>query len=103
MATVAKVAVPHIEKTPGVRAGKACIEGTRIAVVDIVRLHEQGHRPEEMLGRFVRPLSLGQVYAALLYYQDNPEEIEDYFRREGNAHAEHERMREDYLGRRPAE
>jgi hypothetical protein len=56
-----------------------------------------------MLGHFVRPLSLGQVYAALLYYQDNTEEIESYFRREGNAQAEHERMREDDLGRRPAE
>jgi uncharacterized protein (DUF433 family) len=37
MATAAKlVTYPHIEKTPGVRAGKACIAGTRIAVVDIV-------------------------------------------------------------------
>jgi uncharacterized protein (DUF433 family) len=32
-----------------VRGGKACIEGTRIAVVDIVVLLKRGYRPEEML------------------------------------------------------
>ena len=77
MATAAKtVSYPHIEKTPGVRAGKACIEGTRIAVVDIVLLHKRGYRPEEMLDYYVRPLTLAQVHSALVYYYDHPEEIE---------------------------
>ena len=32
----ARAAYPHIEKTPGVCGGKACIDGTRIRVPDIV-------------------------------------------------------------------
>ena len=57
MATAAKiVSYPHIEKTPEVRGGKACIEGTRIAVVDIVLLHKRGLSPQEMLGYYARPL-----------------------------------------------
>lgn len=38
-------AYPHIKKTPGVCGGKACIDGTRIRVMDIVVLHEQGLPP----------------------------------------------------------
>jgi len=103
MATASKpVAYPHIEKDPEVRAGKACIAGTRIAVVDIVRLHSQGHRPEEMVDYFVRPLTLAQIHAALTYYYDHPEEIEAYFKAEEGAEAEYEAMRADYLRRHPA-
>ena len=44
MATAAKnVSYPHIEKTSEVRGGKACIEGTRIAIADVVLLHKRGY------------------------------------------------------------
>lgn len=36
MATAPKVTYPHIVKAPGVRGGKAHIEGTRICVADLV-------------------------------------------------------------------
>ena len=40
MATTApKTVFSHITKNPKVRGGKACIEGTRISVKDIVCLH----------------------------------------------------------------
>ena len=39
-------AYPHIEKTPGVCGGKACIGGTRIRVLDIVGLRRRVFEPE---------------------------------------------------------
>jgi uncharacterized protein (DUF433 family) len=100
MATVAKATTyPHVESTPDVRSGKACIEGTRIAVVDIVGLLKRGMRPEEMLGHYLRPLTLAQVHGALTYYYDHTEEIEAHFERAGEAVAEVEGMRAEYLGR----
>lgn len=67
---------PHIEKTPGVCGGKACIGGTRIRVLDVVGLRRRGFEPEEMLRMYAVPLTLAQVHAALAYYYDHPEEIE---------------------------
>jgi uncharacterized protein (DUF433 family) len=50
MATAARRATyPHIDSTPDVRAGKPCVAGTRIAVVDIAIAHQQGIKSEEML------------------------------------------------------
>lgn len=103
MATAAKATTyPHIETAPDVRSGKACIEGTRIAVVDIVALLHRGMRPEEMLDYYMRPLTLAQVHAALTYYYDHTEEIEAYFERAAMAEADFEAKRAEYL-RRPAE
>jgi uncharacterized protein (DUF433 family) len=75
-ARTAVAAYPHIEKTPGVCGGKACIDGTRIRVLDIVGLRRRGFEPEEMLNMYAVPLSLAQVHAALAYYYDHPDEIE---------------------------
>ena len=79
MATAPKLEYGHITHDPEVRAGKACIDGTRIAVVDIVVLHKGGYRPEEMLEHYMRPLTLAQVHSALAYYYDHREEVEAYF------------------------
>lgn len=84
MATAAKIdAYPHIEKTPGVRGGKACIAGTRIAVKDIAFLYEDGVPDKEMLTYFSsRPLTLAEVHAAIAYYHDHRDEIAAEFERE---------------------
>jgi uncharacterized protein (DUF433 family) len=101
MATTAgKIVYSHITKDPGVCGGKACIDGTRITVKDVVVLHEEGHSPEKMLNAFATPLSLAQVHAALAYYYDHKEEIEASFAEEDKAEEEHERKRADYLKRR---
>jgi uncharacterized protein (DUF433 family) len=103
MATTAgKTVYSHITKDPGVCGGKACIDGTRITVKDIVCLHEEGYSPEKMLNVFATPLSLAQVYAALAYYYDHTKEIEASFAEEDKAEEEHERKRAEYLKRRAA-
>ena len=101
MATTApKTVYSHITKDPMVCGGKACIDGTRITVKDIVCLHEEGRAPEQMLDTFGTSLTLGQVHAALAYYYDHKEEIDASFADEEKVLAEHDRKRAEYLNRR---
>jgi uncharacterized protein (DUF433 family) len=102
MATAAAATTyPHITKTPGVCGGKACIDGTRVRVMDIVVLHEKGLAPEAMLTHYSsRALTLAEVHAALAYYYDHKDEIERSFEKDERAEAEHETKREEYLRRR---
>ncbi|SRR5713101_2993401 len=101
MATAAKKAgYPHIESTPQVRAGKACIAGTRIAVVDVAIAHKQGIKPEEMLTYFSsRPLTLAEVHAALAYHYDHPHELEEYLKRGERAKEEIEALKAKQIRR----
>src|SRR5688572_241417 len=70
----------HIEKTPGTCGGKARIAGTRIRVQDIYVWHElRGWRPEEIVARFPQ-VTVADVYAALAYYFDHPDEIAEEMR-----------------------
>jgi len=95
---------PHIVVTPGVRAGKARIDGTRICVVDIALLAQRGMKPEEMLTYFSsRPLTLAEVHSALGYHYDHPEELEDYLQRSEQAEREIEVAKAEYLRRRAAQ
>jgi uncharacterized protein (DUF433 family) len=65
----------HIEITPAVCGGKPRIAGHRIRVQDIVVWHDQmGMSPDEILHHYPS-LTLSDVYTALAYYHDNPEEI----------------------------
>lgn len=71
----------HITKTPGVCGGRACVAGHRIRVADIVVWHEmRGYSPDEIVDMFPG-ISLSDVYAALSYYFDNRQEIDDDFRK----------------------
>ena len=66
---------PHIEITPGVCGGKPRIAGHRIRVQDIVIMHdEMGKDPHEIVNDYPS-ITLADVYAALVYYMDNMEEI----------------------------
>ena len=76
MATAAKTIAAHITKDPRVCGGRACIDHTRIRVMDIVLLQRQGRKPEDMTDYFAVSLSLAQIHGALTYYYDHPEEIE---------------------------
>jgi uncharacterized protein (DUF433 family) len=98
--TTAKMVFSHITKDPKVRGGKACIDGTRISVKDIVCLHQEGYTPEKMLNVFGTPLTLSQVHSALAYYYDHRDEIEASFADEEKSAAEYERKRAEYLNRR---
>lgn len=101
MATAPKTAYTHITKDPQVCGGKACIGNTRIRVMDIVELQREGHRPEDMRSAFAIPLTLAQIYSALAYADENPEEIEADFAEGPEVEAQIERDRAEYLKRRP--
>lgn len=99
MASPAKVVYSHITKQPGVRGGKACIDDTRIAVVDVVALLKQGLGDQDIIDRY-RSLNLAQVHAAISYYYENREELEADLAEDDGGEAEHERRRAEYLSRR---
>lgn len=71
----AKTLDQHIEITPGVVGGKPHIAGHRITVQNIVIWHERmGRGPDEIAAE--HDLTLADVYAALAYYFDHREEID---------------------------
>ena|SRR6188508_1218419 len=102
MATVAKTAYAHITKDPKVCGGKACVDATRIRVMDIVELQREGKTPEEMVHAFAVPLTLAQVHAALAFYYDHRGEIDASFAEDDAWEGEHDRARADHLTHRPA-
>ena len=66
----------RITRTPGVCGGKACIAGHRVRVLDIVVWHEhQGMTPDEIVSH-VPTITLADVHAALAFYFDHIEEIQ---------------------------
>ncbi len=70
----------HIELTPGVCGGRPRIAGTRIRVQDIYIWHElQGQSADEIVSQFPQ-LSLGDVHAALTYFFDHRDEIQQQMR-----------------------
>lgn len=65
----------HIEVTPGVVGGKPHIAGHRITVQNIAIWHERmGKSADEICAEY--ELTLADVYAALAYYFDHREEID---------------------------
>jgi uncharacterized protein (DUF433 family) len=92
---------PHVRKVEGICAGRPCIDGTRVRVVDIVFLEKEGYTPERMLEQYP-DLNLEQVYAALTYYHDNPEEIDAYIAEDEVWDEKYERERAEFLSKRRA-
>jgi uncharacterized protein (DUF433 family) len=77
--SAATAGITHIEITPGTCGGKPHIIGHRIRVQDIVLLIEQGQSADEIVAGFAQ-LSLADVYAALAYYHDNRDQIDQDIR-----------------------
>lgn len=66
----------RITKTPGVCGGKASIAGHRVRVLDVVVWHEhKGMTPDEIVSH-IPTITLADVHAALAYYFDHIEEIQ---------------------------
>jgi uncharacterized protein (DUF433 family) len=79
---VALAAENRISKTPGICGGKACIAGHRIRVLDVVGWHEHhGLGPDEIVSHYPT-ITLGDVHAALAYYFDHIDEIQEEMRPE---------------------
>ena len=65
----------YIEASAGTRGGKPRIAGTRITVADIVLMHRRlGRALEEISGTYDLPLAA--AYAAMAYYYDHKDEID---------------------------
>jgi uncharacterized protein (DUF433 family) len=68
--------VQHIEISPAVAGGKPRIAGHRITVQNIAIWHERmGMSADEIATE--HGLTLGDVYAALAYYYDHREQIDE--------------------------
>jgi len=66
----------HIEIEPGVRGGQPRIAGTRIAVADVKAMYlNMGLSLEEIAAKYDLPLSA--VYAAISYYYDHRDAIDE--------------------------
>lgn len=99
MATAPKTVYSHITKDPQVRGGRACIDRTRVAVVDVVFCHKEGYAPERILTAYPS-LTLEQLYAALSYYYGHQAEIENELAEDQGWEEAHERDKASHLARR---
>jgi uncharacterized protein (DUF433 family) len=65
----------YIASTPGIRGGNPYLEGTRIAVHDVVAYHLLGCSVDEIHSRF-EDLTRSQIYESLAFYEDHRAAIE---------------------------
>lgn len=83
----------EIVRTEGVLGGEPRIDGTRIGVLHVYELVVEGdHSPAEIADQL--DLSLGEIYSALAYYHEHPDEMREVRRQ--NAEAD-ERLAQEAL------
>jgi uncharacterized protein (DUF433 family) len=92
---------PHIRKVEGICAGRPCIDGTRVRVVNVVFFHQEGYTTEQILEKYP-DLTPAQVHAALTYYYDNQEEIDAYIAEDEAWDERFERDKAEFLSKRRA-
>ena len=87
---------PHVAYVKGICGGEPVIRGTRIAVRIIAQNWRGGLSPEEIQAEYSH-LTLAQVFDALSFAQDHPEEmdalIEQHQRAYKNGLAEYRKRR----------
>jgi uncharacterized protein (DUF433 family) len=66
----------YIVRSPDVRGGNARVEGTRIAVHDVIGLLQNGETVDSLTGSCLPTLTRAQVYECLAYYEDHRGEID---------------------------
>jgi len=66
-----------ITRNPAILSGEPIIDGTRTPVRAIAELWRMGVAPEEIPQQLPH-LRLAQVFDALSYFSDHPEEIKEY-------------------------
>jgi uncharacterized protein (DUF433 family) len=72
---MSKVDLRNIEKAPGRCGGRAVVADTRIRVSVILWCHRHGMTVDDILRQYPR-LRIADIYDALAYAADHPEEIE---------------------------
>ena len=65
----------YIVRVPGIRSGRAIVEGTRIGVHDVVAVIHTGATVDQVVASYPR-LTRAQVYECLAYYEDHRSEID---------------------------
>lgn len=73
------IASSRIHKNPAV-CGDACIQHTRIPVWSVIHAQQLGASAGEVQNYFVTPLTSSDIQAAVDYYGDNKEEIDEQIR-----------------------
>jgi uncharacterized protein (DUF433 family) len=68
---------PHIVRVEGICGGEPIIKGTGISVRTIVERTRLSDSPERIVDDYPH-LTLAQVYDALSYYHEHPQEIAQY-------------------------
>ena len=66
----------YIVRTPNVRGGNARVEGTRIAVHDVIGLLQNGESIDSVTTTCLPMLTKAQVYECLAYYEDHRGEVD---------------------------
>ena len=75
LAQRAEVGSSHVTREPGISGGEPIISGTRISVRHIVERAQAGQSVDEILAALPH-LTAAQVHAALAYYYDHQQEID---------------------------
>lgn len=66
----------YIVRSPDVRGGNARVEGTRIAVHDVIGLLQNGETIDSLTATCLPMLTKAQVYECLAYYEDHRGEVD---------------------------
>jgi uncharacterized protein (DUF433 family) len=66
----------YIVRSPGIRSGRARVEGTRIGVHDVIGLLQNGETVDTLTTSSFPNLTRAQVYEYLAYYEDHRGEID---------------------------
>ena len=74
--TEAAAAYRYLTRQPGVRGGRAIVEGTRIGVHDVIGLLHNGETVDSIVSRCFPCLTRAQIYECLAYYEDHRGEID---------------------------
>jgi len=73
---------PHIIQDPDRCFGQPCLEGTRIRVLDIAIEYDRLGRSPDQIAESHPGLFLAQIHAALAYYYEHMQEIDQSIRAE---------------------
>jgi uncharacterized protein (DUF433 family) len=73
---ISERAYRYIERTKGIRGGRARVENTRIGVHDVIGLLQNGETVDSLVMRCFPELTKAQVYECLAYYEDHRGEID---------------------------
>ena len=66
----------YIVRNAGVRGGNPAVEGTRIAVHDVIGLLQNGETVDSLSQNCFPQLTRAQIYECLAYYEDHRGEID---------------------------